>query len=105
MKNLEEFIENDKQGFANEYLFDAICKRADREQALRLPKGLSRGLLVCCVLAAAVLSVNLLTSRSESELLAQSEQNAEFFESFTTENYFDILSDYYPEKLLDEKLK
>lgn len=105
MKNLEEFIENDKQGFADKDSFDAICEKVDREQALRLPKGLSRGLLVCCLLAAAVLPVNLLTNKSENELLAQREQNEKLFESFTTENYFDILSDYYPEKLLDENLE
>ena len=44
-----------------------------------------------------------LTAKKESNLQARLQQENEEFKAFAKENYFDILSDYYPQFLIEKE--
>ncbi len=103
MKEMEEFIEKDKLDSAKGDMFERICQRAEQRKASQMPKGVIMSLSLCCVIAALTLFANIFVQNNQGELLADQMQQEENFKAFAQENYFDILSDYYPEELLEQE--
>lgn len=103
MKQLEEFIEKDKLAVSDE-MFDRICRGIEREKQSRMPVFVTKGVQFCLVLTAVLLMVNVLTSNKEVSMQTGL-QESEGFKAFAKENYFDILSDYYPQFLVGEEIE
>ncbi len=103
MKTIEEFIKSDNFKTLSEDSFENLFQKAEREKGSRGPKGFATSLGVCCLIAIVTLVANILIQNNSTELLAQENQEEMLFNSFAQENYFDILSDYYPEELLSQE--
>ncbi len=99
MRNLEEFIAKDRIQTDNKDMFESICKRIDREQESKLPIAISVGLQLSCCLIVLISIFNMFDRKSYDELQTAQSDNMEY-QIFAQENYFDILSNYYPEELV-----
>lgn len=99
MRNLEEFIAKDRIEVDNKNMFDSVCKRIDEEQESKLPIVTSIGLKLCCCLIVLVSLFNMFGMKSHDDIQTAQNDNTEY-QIFAQENYFDILSDYYPEELV-----
>lgn len=102
MKYLEDFIAKDKLTVSDE-MFERICAGVEKEKQSQMPAFLSKGVQICFVLTAVLLMLNILTAKKESNLQARLQQENEEFKAFAKENYFDILSDYYPQFLIEKE--
>ena len=102
MKYLEDFIAKDKLT-VSDGMFERICAGVEKEKKSQMPSFLSKGVQICFVLTAVLLVLNILTEKEESNLQAGLQQESEEFKAFAKENYFDILSDYYPRFLIEKE--
>lgn len=102
MKHLEDFIAKDKLTVSDE-MFERICAGVEKEKQSQMPAFLSKGVQICFVLTAVLLMLNILIAKKESNLQARLQQENEEFKAFAKENYFDILSDYYPQFLIEKE--
>ena len=80
-----------------------LCAGVEKEKQSQMPAFLSKGVQICFVLTAVLLMLNILTAKKESNLQARLQQENEEFKAFAKENYFDILSDYYPQFLIEKE--
>ncbi len=102
MKHLEDFIAKDKLEVSDK-MFERICAGIEKEKQSQMPAFLTKGVQICFILTAALLMVNILTGREEDNLQAGLQKENEEFKAFAKENYFDILSDYYPQFLVEKE--
>ena len=100
MENMDGFIQKDMQRQTNASLYSDIMFEIERRESLFLPSGFTKCLLACCIVLLFSVAVNLSDLFSGNRDGFVADEQTEAFEQFAQENYFDILSDYYPEQIL-----
>lgn len=100
MRNLEEFIAKDRVQTTNRDMFETICILAEKRKRENTPKGLSVVVAVLCCIGVTIGLFNVFTSYNNTTAQTALQQESEEFQTFAKDNYFDILSDYYPEELI-----
>lgn len=103
MGKIEDIIVKDRITASNQEMFDSICRRIEKEQQNKLPNALGVGMKLCCCLIALLSVLNFVLFASVDKVQTSERFNDEEYHAFAKENYFDILSDYYPEELLKEE--
>ena len=102
MKNLEDFIAKDRVQTTNKDMFETICALAEKRKRENTPKGLSVVVAVLCCIVVTLSVFNVFATYDETTAQTALQQESEEFQVFAQDNYFDILSDYYPEELKQE---
>lgn len=102
MKNLEDFIAKDRVQITNKDMFETICALAEKRKRENTPKGLSVVVAVMCCIVVTLGLFNVVSSYDKTTAQTALQQESEEFQVFAQDNYFDILSDYYPEELIQE---
>lgn len=94
---IEDLIERDKQKQVNPFAFTRLQGRLNEKTNQSKNFVLLHSLQIISLLLVFVLSVNLFTESKTQEISSQESS----FEQFAQENYFDILTNYYPEILFE----
>lgn len=102
MKNLEDFIAKDRVQTTNKDMFETICALAEKRKRENTPKGLSVVVAVLCCIVVTLSVFNVFATYDKTTDQTALQQESEEFQVFAQDNYFDILSDYYPEELIQE---
>ena len=102
MKNLEDFIAKDRVQITNKDMFETICALAEKRKRENTPKGLSVVVAVLCCIVVTLSVFNVFATYDKTTVQTALQQESEEFQVFAQDNYFDILSDYYPEELIQE---
>ena len=102
MKNLEDFIAKDRVQTTNKDMFETICALAEKRKRENTPKGLSVVVAVLCCIVVTLSVFNVFATYDKTTAQTALHQESEEFQVFAQDNYFDILSDYYPEELIQE---
>ena len=102
MKNLEDFIAKDRVQTTNKDMFETICALAEKRKRENTPKGLSVVVAVLCCIVVTLSVLNVFATYDKTTAQTALQQESEEFQVFAQDNYFDILSDYYPEELIQE---
>ena len=102
MKNLEDFIAKDRVQTTNKDMFETICALVEKRKRENTPKGLSVVVAVLCCIVVTLSVFNVFATYDKTTSQTALQQESEEFQVFAQDNYFDILSDYYPEELIQE---
>ena len=94
---VEDLIEKDKQKQVNPFAFTRLQGRLNEKTNKSKNFVLLHSLQIISLLLVLAFSVNLFTQSKTQEISSQESS----FEQFAQENYFDILTNYYPEILFE----
>lgn len=94
---IEDLIERDKQKQVNPFAFTRLQGRLNEKTNQSKHFVLLHSLQIISLLLVLAFSVNLFTQSKNQEISSQESS----FEQFAQENYFDILTNYYPEILFE----
>jgi hypothetical protein len=94
---VEDLIEKDKQKQVNPFAFTRLQGRLNEKTNQSKNFVLLHSLQIISLLLVLAFSVNLFTQSKIQEISSQESS----FEQFAQENYFDILTNYYPEILFE----
>jgi hypothetical protein len=94
---VEDLIEKDKQKQVNPFAFTRLQGRLNEKTNQSKNFVLLHSLQIISLLLVLAFSVNLFTQSKTQEISSQESS----FEQFAKENYFDILTNYYPEILFE----
>jgi hypothetical protein len=94
---VEDLIEKDKQKQVNPFAFTRLQGRLNEKTNQSKNFVLLHSLQIISLLLVLAFSVNLFTQSRTQEISSQESS----FEQFAQENYFDILTNYYPEILFE----
>ncbi|MDR0790199.1 MAG: hypothetical protein LBO06_05350 [Bacteroidales bacterium] len=99
---IEEMLMKDRIEEANPYSFARLEAKIDANRKQYLPKsfGVAVRLAFCAVVL--LLGANAYVVFSQTSQIRETAQRDSSYEKFMSDNYYDVLANYYPEELFFE---